>query len=168
MSKFHPLRKWLLVGLLVPVLGFVGCGKKNDNAAESYNRDEADKSILKIVSLWSQYRRENKKPPASTEDLKKWVKSRGKDFLTTYNIQDVDQVFVSPRDHQPYQVLTKLPDSGSASGPKGMGGGPPGMMPIPVVVYEKVGVNGVRKTASSMGTVGEMDEEQWKTFSGKP
>jgi hypothetical protein len=126
--------------LLVAVSLVLGCGKR-----EKKNLPEGQLHILKMTSLWGQYRTTHgNKLAASTDQLTKWAHSLKPDQLSKMGIENLDEALVSPRDHEPYQVTA----------------GKPNRMGIaPVVVYEKVGVNGKHFALSSMGNAGEVSEE---------
>jgi hypothetical protein len=114
--------------------------------------DPGEKHILKIASLYADYRGTHKgNPPRNAEELKTWAKGLKKEQLAARGMEDLDSTFTSPRDHQPY-VLVK-PEAGQA----GPGGRPP-----MVWVYEQTGVDGKRMAAGAMGAAFQMDEAKFQ------
>jgi hypothetical protein len=138
-----------LLVLAVLAIFFVGCSggpRKDDLAPE-------EKHVLKVASLYNDFRAGHQgKAPRDAQELKDWAKNLKKEELTNRGIEDLDKVFVSPRDNQPY-VLVK-PEA-----PMGPRGTPP-----MVWVYEKTGVDGKRMAAGAMGNAFEMDEDQFKKY----
>jgi hypothetical protein len=128
---------------------FVGCfrGPKKEDL------DPGEKHILKIASLYMDYRGSHRgNPPRDAQELKNWAKDLKKEQLAARGMEDMESVFTSPRDNQPY-VLVK-PEAARA----GAGGRPP-----MVLVYEQTGVNGKRMAAGAMGGAAfEMDEESFQ------
>jgi hypothetical protein len=122
----------------------VGCASREEAAQEV--------STLKpLVILYGQYVGQHRgQPPASEAEFKKFVESQGADTLRSFGVADADDLWVSPRDGQPYVVLY-----GPVAGPPGPGG-------QPVVAYESVGVGGKRYVASSLGAVEEVDEARFR------
>jgi hypothetical protein len=141
-GRLRSLRSGVGYGLLV--VGFLVLGCRNK---EVKNLPEAKLHILKMTSLWGQYRATHGKSPASTEQLTKWARSLKPDQLAKMGIENLDEALTSPRDHEPYQVTA----------------GKPNRMGIaPVVVYEKTGVKDKHYALSSMGNAGEVSEEALK------
>jgi hypothetical protein len=131
-----------------------GCGGSGGSGAGT---SALDQHILKFFNLRQQYVSAHQgKAPANAAELKAWAKKLSSQELAKKGIDNGDDVFISPRDGQEYQI---------APAPKGaqVTGGPPA-----VVVYEKNGVNGMRLVAGGMGEVYEMDEEKFnQVISGK-
>lgn len=142
-SIFGRKARWACGLALVGFITTLGCGQRAPAPKE-----ESEVHILKIAMLWNGYRNaHSKKPPASVDELKAWALTLKPDQLATYKIDNVEDAFISPRDHQPYQLVKP-------------GKTPGGMMPY--LVYEKVGVKGKRMTASNMGSTREIDEAKLK------
>lgn len=143
------------LGLSLLAVVFAGCGRQQ--AELKSERDPGERPILKVLSIYSRFQRENNRSPANTEELKGWLKRQDKTVREQLGADDVEKVFISPRDNQPFQI--------NPPNPRVMGG------QGRVVIYEKVGVDGKRQTASSMATVAEMDEETLRRYVpnlGKP
>ena len=112
---------------------------------------EQASTIKPLAVLYGKYIGEHRgQPPASEAEFKAYVQANGKPILDANKISDADSLFTSSRDHQPYVILY---------GPLK---GPPGPAGQPVFAYEKVGVNGKRYVASSLGAVEEVDDAKFK------
>jgi hypothetical protein len=140
-----------LCGLLVLSCLLSGCGTK-----EIPPLPPEQIHILKLTSILAEYRRTHKNAlPANADEFKKWASSLKRDQLAKFGIDNLDDALVSPRDHEPYQITPGKPNR---------------MGIIPVIAYEKTGVNGKRYVLSSMGTAGEVNEEAMRNsvpnFSG--
>jgi len=88
--------------------------------------------------------------PANEAEFRAFVEKEGPSLLEQFAVKDVNSLFVSSRDNQPFVILY---------GPLT---GPPGPAGQPVFAYEKVGVGGRRMVATSLGAVAEVDEAEWK------
>ena len=86
--------KWII---LVPVLGLlIGCSRgptKTDLAPE-------EKHILKLASLYTDFRAKHGRPPNDIEDLQGFARGMSKD--------DLDKAFISPRDNQPDKLVGEV------------------------------------------------------------
>jgi hypothetical protein len=112
---------------------------------------EQSSTIKPLAVLYGKYVGEHRgQPPAGEAEFKAYIEASGKPILEANKISDVESLFTSSRDHQPYVILY---------GPLT---GPPGPAGQPVFAYEKVGVNGKRYVASSLGAVEEVDEAGFK------
>jgi hypothetical protein len=143
--------------LLVLVLGFIaGCGEKvtkSDLAPE-------EKHILKLASLYTDFRSKNGRPPKDIDELKGFTRKMSQQDLAARGIDDIDKAFISPRDNQPYKLVPP-----QAAKPVGKGGPP---MPM-VVVYEQTGVNGMRMVASGVGGGAfELDDARLREYVPNP
>ena len=135
--------------LLCGTLLLAGCGGGGAVATKGEMAPE-ERHILKVASLYAQYKREHKeKAPASLDDLKAYAKKLPKEKQHQFGVEDPERMFISPRDNQPYGLNKVGPES------EGMNR---------ILVYEKVGVNGRRMTASPVGTVAEMDEGEFRKW----
>lgn len=139
----------LLVGLLIsslvglPVLGCSPGGRASAPMQES--------PLKPLGLLYGQFMGQNQgRPPASEEEFKVFIRERGMGMLKQFNVPDVDSLFISPRDKQPYVVVYGEPK------------GPPALAGQPVIAYERVGVGGKRWVANSLGTVEEVDEARFR------
>jgi hypothetical protein len=140
--------------ILVLALGsLVGCTQGSSKP----DLPPEEKHILKLAALYSDFRGKNGRPPGTMDELKSFAKRMGPEALKQRGIENIDDAFTSPRDHQPYKLAPPQP-------PKR--GGPP--MPM-VVVYESTGVDGKRMVASGVGGGAfELDEEKLREYVPKP
>lgn len=122
-----------------------GCGS---NPSTVVGKPPEKEPIAGILSVWVDYHQHHKKHP-SLSDLKSHIKSMKPEQLSRMEISNPDAVFTSPRDNQPYVVVT----------PKSPMGG--------VVIYEKTGVGGKHQTATSTGSIIDMSDDDLKGAIGK-
>jgi hypothetical protein len=128
----------LCLPFLIPLVLLSGCHKKAVPLAP------AQSHMMKVIPVLSAYRVAHGKAPHNTEEFANWVKKMKPDELQKLGVDSAEDALTSPRDHEPYQVAP--PRTGF-----------PG--PQPVLIYEKVGVNGKHMIVSGMGTSGEVTEE---------
>ena len=109
-------------------------------------------SNLKVLSVfYGRYIQTHQgQTPPDAEAFKKFITSMPASELETFKVTDVEKLFVSPRDGQLCVVRY------------GFALPPPGPTGAPVVAYEKVGVNGRRYVAYSVGGVDEVDEARFR------
>jgi hypothetical protein len=142
--------------LFFVLAGFLGCQRgptKTDLAPE-------EKHILKVVSLYTDFRAKNARAPSSLDELKAFAKKMSQQDLAARGIDDLDQAFISPRDQQPYVLVKPVAQTM-------MKGGPPNMQMV--LLYEKTGVDGKRMVASGMGGGAfEWDEAKLKEYIPNP
>jgi hypothetical protein len=143
--------RWIVLALaLAPLAGCTQGPTKTDLPPE-------EKHILKLASLYSDFRGKNGRAPKTMDELKSFARRMSPDDLRARGIDDIDKAFTSPRDNQPYKLAPPQP-------PKR--GGPPFPM---VIVYETTGVDGKRMVASGVGGGAfEMDEAQLREHVPKP
>jgi hypothetical protein len=145
------------LGLAVLAGFIIGCSNAYDRGGAGAIMKEEGNHIRQMNSLYNLYRVANNKPPPSPDALKEWAKKQAPDKLKD-SVEDpaaLDDVFVSPRDHEPY---------GIAPPPKGRYT----MGPQRVVIYERTGVKGKHMVANGMGYSQEMDEKTLKEFVPNP
>ena len=132
-------------GFLIAVL-VAGCSHDTSGVARQ------ESNLKKLALFFGQYQGQHRGAWAADEkSLKDFIRAQEM-MLKSQEITDVDGLFVSERDHQPYVILY-----GGELGTDGPGGSP-------VVAYEKQGVAGKRYVASSLGAVEEVDDQllrQW-------
>src|SRR5262245_10213429 len=143
------IRRGAAIGPLLLLCLAVGCGGPQPKPLSP-----EEVHLQKFGRLYFEHRMSTGKPPANVQELKAWAKKQGKDKLDKMEIDDVEQAFVSPRDHEPY-VLVQLP--------MGMG---------PVLAHEKSGAGGRRLVLNSQGNVMDVNETQFqdllKSNPGRP
>ena len=105
--------------------------------------------LRQLAILYGKYRHSHHgQPPADEAQFKQFIKSLDARQLTAAGVTaaEVDTLFVSPRDGQPYEIRY---DTSPAKGPEGTAA---------AVVVERVGAGGKRFVAYSTGQVEEIDE----------
>lgn len=88
--------------------------------------------------------------PKSIDDLRKFVdKTMKPEMLTRLNVQNIDALFVSPRDGKPYVLVSyaKLPP-------------PTGGQPAPLVLYEAEGQGGQHAAAFLGGNTRQVSDQE--------
>jgi hypothetical protein len=137
--------------VLVPLAGCSGGGGGEENNPGS----PQNQHIMLAAGLVGAYQTAHKgQVPPSAEALKTWAQGLPKGELEKMKISNLDDVLVSPRDKEPYQI---------APPPKGRRA----MGPPQIVVYEKTGVRGMHKVAGGMGTVRELETAALNSLLGK-
>lgn len=126
----------VVVLLLLPA----GCRRKVTE--KPLTPEEAN--LQKFGRLCMEYRKSEGRPAQKAEDVKEWAKRQKGETLKRLEIDDLNKVFVSPRDNEPYTVVFQ---------PMGMG---------PVLAHEKSGVGGKRLVLNSQGSVFEANEKQFQ------
>ena len=136
LCNFSVLLGWV-VGVLLMGNVFVGCD--SPEVVEEFNRRGSN-----LHSLGGMYRMYASKnggtPPANEEDLKSYIMEQGLEHFADFGITTIEDLFISPRDGQPYVVVyggRELPE---------------------VLAYEQTGTETGRWIVSSMVVVSEVDE----------
>ena len=131
------------------LLLFVGLGCSSPPAPNAPERVP----LRHLAILYGKYRNAHRgAPPRDEADFKKFITGLDPAQLAAAGVTaaEVDTLFVSPRDGQPYDV--RYNDPPPAAGPDGPA----------AVVAEKVGKGGKRMVAYSTGQVDEVDEAQYQ------
>jgi hypothetical protein len=103
-----------------------------------------EKQLVGIATLHRGYGAAFGKPPPSMQALKAWGEKLDKQKLAHFEIENVETLFVSERDGQPF-MLVQLQ--------KGV---------VPVLAHETTGAHGKRFVISSVGCVEELDEARFQ------
>ncbi|MDZ7616995.1 MAG: hypothetical protein U1E05_08325 [Patescibacteria group bacterium] len=132
----------------------LGCGGARRQA------EQREESRLKPLALfYGQFTGQHRgRPPASETQLKEFIQAQGPEALASFQVNDVDALFVSERDGKPYVVLYADAAKGNPPGPAG----------APVIAYEQEGAGGLRYVASSMGAVEEVDDARFRELVSLP
>jgi hypothetical protein len=133
-----------VVGMLMLVI-LAGCtspaAKQTSNAENSHLR-----WLLKVRT----HALSQGKPLKSKEDYKSYIQSLSPELrdrvIQGSGVSDVDELFVSERDGQPYVLFY---------------GPPPAGVGADVVGYEQKGMDGKRYVGYSLGVVSEADEQRF-------
>jgi hypothetical protein len=111
--------------------------------------------IRGLSVCYGQYQARNRgQAPPSEKDFKEFIqKQMTREFLEGFGAspEDLDKLFISPRDKEPYQVRYKA--LLRPPGPDGKG---------EIVIWEKEGVNGKRMVAYSTTKSDEIDDATFK------
>jgi len=124
-----------------------GCGGGGPGASA----DDGRTKITNLFHLYKAYTEQNKKGPADEQALMDFGKKLTAEQRAGYIIpDDIDGLFVSPRDKQKYVIRwgAKLEPTGP---PKG-------------IIWEAQGKGGTRFVALAMGYVEEYDETMVKDY----
>jgi hypothetical protein len=133
---------WIFVALAV--LTATGCSRSPEDSATIEAR------LGRLGLSYGLYAGDHDgTPPQNIEELRRYVERTTSSVqLTALKATNVDELFASPRDGQPYKMI-KLPRLPS----------PIGGQPRPVVLYEQFGQQGKRYVAYLGGGVEEIDAE---------
>lgn len=143
-----PFANRYVVGLLcLSMLAFLGgCG-----GGGSKPQPKAEAHLQALAVFYGRYLSQNRGRPAADEKaFKQFLAKFNPSEFTSFGLSSSDEMFASPRDHQPYVVRYNVPI------------GPPGPQGPSVVAYEQTGVGGKRYVAFGLGGVEEVDEARFR------
>lgn len=137
-----------LVPLLCALLVITGCGGTKQPSISDINQQTV--TVLNVfATFYSKYLSlHHGKPPKDYAAFRKFLESRT-DSLEQHNIKDLEQLFNSPRDAQPFTVVYDKRIAVSDS---------PGTF---WAAYEQTGVDGKRMAVRTYGGVDLLDAEQF-------
>jgi hypothetical protein len=146
----------LLFSLIVSAVllsGLVGCSSRSPEAATS--DPTAQVRLTRINKFYRLYSNQNKKPPHDEKAFKDFVRSLPQEEKEAALIKgdDVDPLFVSPRDGQKYHI-----EYGLVVRPEGQNR---------ALAWEETGQKGMRYVATTMGYVRECGEEEFQKLTKK-
>lgn len=139
---------------LALLCAIAGCGNPGRT-----NKQEEESSLKPLAKFYGDFVNQHRgKPPADEDEFKTFLKEASNTNLlkAEFQITDIDKLFISPRDNQPYVIYYK-----TISQSQGPGG-------APVVAYEKTGVNGKRFVASVLGGVVQLDDSAFSSMVKDP
>jgi hypothetical protein len=113
-------------------------------------QSESERNLQALAVMYGRFISQNRgMGPPNEAEFKKYIRSRPSTDLESFKIDPaaVDQIFISPRDQQPY---------GIAWGIRPGAPGPDGMMPM--IIWEQTGEGGKRYVADSLGKIEEIDD----------
>lgn len=114
---------------------FAGCGDRQ----EPEDVVELRSNMRGLAVAYGNYTKSHRgRPPRSEKLFRVWIEKQGPDFLTILQVDNVDDIFISSRDNEPYVVVYGKPKR--------------------VVAYEAVGVDGKRFITDDLGVSTEVDE----------
>jgi len=149
-AELDAYRGWRMISavLLAAVL-CTSCGRQSGPVAQE------QVNLAWLGHMYGMYISQNKgDAPKTIDDLRKFVEKRANaDLLARLKVTSVGELFVSPRDGKPFEMVTyaKLPSR--------TGGEPP-----PIVFYEELGKDGQRAIALLGGGTRTVDENELLTM----
>jgi hypothetical protein len=146
--RLAPVFSWPLVvtvAVMLCCLGACGCGRSAPRESEAKVR------LTKLLRLYQVYVQKNKKGPANEEALREFGQKLSAKERDEYLIgDDLDTIFISPRDNQKYEIKYNLAlDPGAQS---------------QAVAWEATSQNGMRFVALSIGYTEEYDDETFQHY----
>jgi hypothetical protein len=135
-----------LAGALVLLAS--GCGPRGESAVKAQQVPGLTQLGLFYSFHVSQHQG---KPPADEAAFKAYIKSLPPERLQQFKIENIDSMFVSPRDGKPYGVLY----GGNAKRPARPGVGM-------AVAWEQDGRGGKRFVVDSLGKLDEVDQAKFE------
>jgi hypothetical protein len=141
-STLVRLRSLLVCASLIVAFG---CGSQEAGTGAG-----ADPSRIKeLATLYTSFmNRHAGRPPATESEFKQYVVERGEPLFKSAGVSTADELFVSPRDNEPYVILygneaAKLISRG-------------------IVVHERTGVGGRRLIGYRIGSIEELDDAEFR------
>jgi hypothetical protein len=142
-AAFALLAPHLIFAVGAVLLAFSGCGGE----PEIPKIPEEQQNILFLLRAYCKFNGEKQRTPATLDELKPLLKDFG----------DPEKIILSPRDGQPYVLVGGLDISRAPSGGA-----------LPVVAYERKGVDGNRQTVDLRGTIRILTPEEFKKLKFPP
>lgn len=135
---------WSAATGLACFLFAVGCGGASVDVG-----GRAETVLTEVVRAYAAHVRSNRyQPPANEEEFKAALQKSGDGILKRAGVGTVDQLFISPRDSQPFVIL--------------YGKDAKRLLERGVVAYERTGVSGRRLVGFDLGYVEDVDEQAFK------
>lgn len=152
------IRRWRLAGLLgssvVWLAVLVGCqtssSDKLDDTATRLQKLHTLLSVYLVEGKPVQGERTNETGRPNEEGLKAFVATLAPHRKETFGITDTQEIFVSPRDGQPFVINYDMPSSGHV-----------------LAIWEQTGTDGKRYVVYADGNVEEVDEETFSKIKPK-
>ncbi|WP_157368961.1 hypothetical protein [Zavarzinella formosa] len=119
-------------------------------APEPKAASPTEKNLKALTVFFGRYLSKHKgQGPADEAEFRKFISAMSPADFTTFGVDPakLDQLFVSPRDNEPYGIVWKA--RLGAPGPDG----------AQMVVWEQKGVNGKRFVSDAVGKIEEVDDE---------
>ncbi len=130
---------------LLPFLLLLGCG------TEQHVESESEAHLKKLAVGYGRYIRKYGKTPRNGKALKDFLKTLKKEKSAALIVDNVEKLFHSPRDNQPYVVNYGLKQQGI-----------PNPHRPPIIAYEKQGKKGKRLVAFITTEVREVEEAEFQ------
>lgn len=131
---------------LTGLVAFSGCSLDSSSPGGS---DKQTRVIMNVLSVfYGEFVDDHQgKPPQDSDEFRMYLESR-QDALKRYNVENPDQILVSPRDGLPLVIVC-----GKRIEPEDTPG-------LPWAAYEQRGVAGMRMAVSVRGGARELSEEE--------
>jgi hypothetical protein len=143
-GQFARPTAWILIGCLL--IAVLGCNSGPPIAPLEAN---AQDRLYKLFNLYRFYMEKNRKPPATEEELAAFGKNLDAAERESRNLgNDIDSLFVSPRDKKKFVVRYNLANLESAR----------------ALAWEVDGKEGRRFVALTRGNVAEYDQEMFNQY----
>ena len=121
--------------LILFAISLTGCSASKESEDVAVQRS----NLRSLAAAYGSYQKSNRgRIPKNEKTLRAWIEKNG--GAGDYQAQNIDEMFVSSRDDEPYVVVYGKPKKGTN-----------------VVAYEAVGVDGSRYIADDLGNVEELD-----------
>jgi hypothetical protein len=139
------LRRLLSAWGVVFLCGLMGCGAK-----ENVVQLDAETRMARLLNLYQAYDRKNRRGPPSEDVLKEFAQKLSTKEREDFAIgQDLESIFVSPRDNQKFQVRYNVRMDATQTR---------------AIAWEATAHNGLRLVALSNGYTTTCDEETFKQY----
>lgn len=119
---------------------------------EQKPKSPTEKNLQALAVFYGRFISQNKGVgPPNEEAFKKFIRGLRPEEFQSFGVDasNIDPLFVSPRDNQPYGIAWGL--QGAMPGPDGSA----------MVIWEQTGVSGKRFVADAVGKIEEVDETTW-------
>ena len=120
---------------------FSGCRTKSDAA-----RERESSHLRSLISVFNFATAKLGHRPANEAEFKSFISANARPMIDSLHLADVNELFVSERDGQPFVVLYGTAPNGAARD---------------LIAYEQTGVASVRLVGYSLGAIAEVDERQF-------
>lgn len=140
--------KYAIGLVLVSMVLSCGCGESR-NSADDIRNSWNNTNMERLISLYIQHQRSHIwRGPADEAKFKEYIRSLDEGSLASFRIEadKLDDLFINERDSEPFEIRYKL--KGSARSPR---------LPI---VFERTGVDGIRKVGFNAKKIIDVDNEQ--------
>ena len=138
------MRRWHVLVVSLSLTAGLGCG----SAETAGGGMPDDSNIRPLTMLYVSYVNRQGQPPASEAEFKRYLAERGEALLQSEGVSSPDELFISPRDNEPYVL--------------GYGKDADKLMRRGIVVYERTGVGGRRLVGYRGGFVNEVDDAEFR------
>jgi len=144
------LGMWLRAGGLL-VCAALGCAASGcASGAPEVEQPDAEVRISRLLHLYQAYAQKHQKGPPNEQALKEFAAKLTSKEKEDFSIgDDVEGIFVSPRDNKPFGILynVRLDPSQNRA-----------------IIWEETGKDGMRYVALSIGYVTQCDEQTFKDY----